>query len=56
MYEEAVNDMIRKTSTENAPWHIIESNDKKYARLRTLRIIIKALEDACSHAFERQLG
>ncbi len=56
LYEEAVNDMIRKTSTENAPWYIIESNDKKYARLRTLRIIIKALEDACSHAFERQLG
>ena len=47
LYEEAVNEMLQKTSTENAPWYIIESNDKKYARIRTLRIIIKALEEAC---------
>ena len=45
-YEEAVDEMLQKTSTENAPWFIIESNDKKYARLRTLKIIIKALEKA----------
>ena len=39
--------MLEKTSTENAPWFIIESNDKKYARLKTLRILIDALEKAC---------
>ena len=43
--------MLKKTSTEYAPWHIIESNDKKYARIRTLRIIIKALEKACEKHF-----
>ena len=53
LYEEAVNEMLRKTSTENAPWYIIESNDKKFARIRTLRIIIKALEKACKNHFER---
>ena len=47
-YEQAVDEMIQKTSTENAPWYIIESNDKKYARIKTLKILIKALEDACS--------
>ena len=46
-YEEALNEMLQKTSTENAPWFIIESNDKKYARIKTLKIIIKALEKAC---------
>ena len=39
--------MLEKTSTENAPWIIIESNDKKYARLKALRILIDALEKAC---------
>ncbi len=51
-YEEAIDEMIEKTSTENAPWYIIESNDKKYARIRTLKIVIKALEKAC----EEHLG
>ncbi len=46
-YEEAIDEMIQKTSTENAPWHIIESNDKKYARIKALKIVIKALEKAC---------
>ena len=45
-YEEAVDEMLQKTSTENAPWYIIESNDKKYARIKALRIIVKALERA----------
>jgi len=51
-YEEAVDEMLKKTSTENAPWYIIESNDKKYARIRTLKIIIKQLEDAIDKHFE----
>ena len=54
-YEEAVNEMLQKTSTENAPWYIIESNDKKYARIKTLRIIVDALEKACDEAFKRQM-
>ncbi len=55
-YEVAVNEMLQKTSTEYAPWHIIESNDKKYARIRTLKIIIKALEKAIAHHFEASVG
>jgi len=54
-YEMAVDEMLQKTSTENAPWHIIESNDKKYARIRTLKIIVKALEEACENSFERMM-
>ena len=46
-YEEAVDEMLQKTSTKNAPWFIIESNDKKYARIKALKIVIDALEKAC---------
>lgn len=45
-YEEAVEDMLQKTSTSYAPWHIIESVDKKYARIRTLQIVTDALSKA----------
>ncbi|MBR6115316.1 MAG: polyphosphate:AMP phosphotransferase [Oscillospiraceae bacterium] len=45
-YEQAVEEMLQKTSTEYAPWYIIESVDKKYARIRTLQIVTDALERA----------
>ena len=45
-YEEAVSEMLEKTSTEYAPWFIIESNDKLYARIKVLRIVADAMEKA----------
>ncbi|MBC8536494.1 polyphosphate:AMP phosphotransferase [Feifania hominis] len=45
-YEAALRDMLRYTSTARAPWHIIESNDKKFARIKTLSLIVKTLEQA----------
>lgn len=45
-YETAVNEMLQKTSTTYAPWHILESVDKKYARIKALKIVIEALEEA----------
>ena len=44
LYEEAVDEMLQKTNTKFAPWHVLESNDKKYARIKALKIIIKAIE------------
>ena len=35
--------MIRLTSTDFAPWHVIESNDKKYARIKALKILTESL-------------
>ena len=55
-YETAVDEMLQKTSTENAPWFIIESNDKHYARIKALRIIVEALEKACESHFENTYG
>lgn len=44
-YETCVNEMIKYTSTDFAPWHIIESQDKKYARVKTLDIIIDTIRN-----------
>lgn len=43
-YEEAVNEMLWLTNTQSAPWIIVESNDKRYARLKVLRAVIDAIE------------
>ena len=46
-YENAVNEMLEKTSTDFAPWYILESVDKKYARIKALEIVIDAVKKAC---------
>ena len=38
--------LIHISSTTYAPWHILESVDKKYARIKALRIVIEELEKA----------
>jgi len=45
-YEQAISEMLAKTSTTYAPWHIIESVDKHYARIKALRIVVEAMEAA----------
>lgn len=45
-YETAVNEMLAKTSTKNAPWHILESVDKRYARIKAMKIVIEAIQQA----------
>ncbi len=48
LYEDAINEMLRKTNTTFAPWHVLESNDKHYARIKALSIVVDALEKACA--------
>jgi polyphosphate:AMP phosphotransferase len=43
-YHEAVCDMIDRTSSGTAPWTIVESNDKLFARIKVLRTICERLE------------
>ena len=45
-YEQAVNDMIYRTNTDYAPWHIVAGNDKRYARIDILKALCNALEEA----------
>lgn len=45
-YEAAINEMISKTSTKDAPWHVIEAKDKLYARIKVMEIVADAMEKA----------
>lgn len=43
-YVEAVTDMVDRTSTEHAPWTLVEAEDKYYARIKVLKTIVERLE------------
>ncbi len=52
-YLSAVNDMVKRTSTDTAPWRLVPANSKKFARIMILREIADALENALT---ERRRG
>ena len=43
-YEQAVCDMIDRTSTVHAPWTLVEADDKYYARIKVLKTICARIE------------
>jgi polyphosphate kinase 2 (PPK2 family) len=43
LYEQAVSDMLLKTSTLTAPWTIVEGDCKWYARIKALRTLVDLL-------------
>ena len=45
-YEQAVADMVDRTSSELAPWTLVEAEDKYFARIKVLKTIVKRLERA----------
>jgi polyphosphate kinase 2 (PPK2 family) len=45
-YERAVADLVDRTSTSIAPWTLVEANDKYFARVKVLRTICEALDEA----------
>ncbi len=44
-YKDAVCDMIDRTSTQTAPWTLVEANNKHYARIKVLRTLCERLEN-----------
>ena len=44
LYHVCIDDMLRLTSTEYAPWQIIESDCKYYARVKALKAVNAAVE------------
>jgi polyphosphate:AMP phosphotransferase len=44
-YEKAVNDMVERTSTDLAPWHVVATDDKKLARVEVVKALARALDD-----------
>jgi polyphosphate:AMP phosphotransferase len=45
-YVSAVNEMVARTSTGRAPWHLIAANDKRSARIQVLKALCAALKGA----------
>jgi polyphosphate kinase 2 (PPK2 family) len=43
LYEEAVEEMLVKTSTQHAPWRLVEGNDKNWARVKVLASMVEVL-------------
>ncbi len=51
-YRDAIADMLLQTSTGDAPWTLVEANDKLWARVKILRTINEAVELALKAAKE----
>ena len=47
-YQDAIEDMVEKTSTRRAPWHLIPANNKPFGRLAALRVIVDRLSKGVS--------
>jgi polyphosphate kinase 2 (PPK2 family) len=45
-YEAAACDMIEKTSTEAAPWVLVEAENKEWGRIKVMKTVIHRLEEA----------
>ena len=43
-YVAAIDEMVARTSTRYAPWHVVPANDKRSARIQVLKAYVKALE------------
>ncbi len=49
-YHQAVCDMVSRTSTGDAPWTLVEANDKNFARVKVLRTVCERIEAALDAA------
>ena len=38
--------MVERTSTDIAPWHIVASDDKPFARVEVVETLVERLEEA----------
>ncbi|HJZ50228.1 MAG TPA: hypothetical protein VKE41_23820 [Roseiflexaceae bacterium] len=45
LYEQAADEMLLYTSTPAAPWTVVESEDKRFARIKVLRTVVRRLEE-----------
>jgi polyphosphate kinase 2 (PPK2 family) len=49
-YEQAVCDMVDRTSTSFAPWTLVEANNKYHARIKVLKTLCDVIESALKRA------
>jgi polyphosphate kinase 2 (PPK2 family) len=44
-YAEAIEDMLERTDTPDAPWHLVEADSKRYARVKVVETVVAAVEE-----------
>jgi polyphosphate kinase 2 (PPK2 family) len=44
-YVEAIEDMLARCDTPEAPWHLIEAESKRYCRVRVIETVVGRIED-----------
>ena len=49
VYEEAVEEMLVRTSTKTAPWTLVEGNDKYWARAKVLARLVEILSEELNY-------
>lgn len=49
-YALAACDMVDRTSTDSAPWTLVEANDKNFARIKVLRTVCERIENTLNLA------
>ncbi len=47
-YSAAVDEMIERTSTDWAPWHVIAAEQKRFARIAVIEAVIEEIERGCA--------
>jgi polyphosphate kinase 2 (PPK2 family) len=47
-YEAAVEEMLERTDTTDAPWHLVEGDSKRWARVRVMETVIAEIERGCA--------
>ena len=48
-YLQMNEEMLEKTDSSYAPWHIIEGTDREYAAVKMMQIVVDTLEQAIDH-------
>ena len=43
-YVEATEDMLARTDTDHAPWHLVEADSKRFARVKVLETTVAEIE------------
>ncbi|HEY2714627.1 MAG TPA: UDP-galactose-lipid carrier transferase [Solirubrobacterales bacterium] len=43
-YEAAIEEMAARTGTEDAPWHLVSAESKRYARVAVVRLVNESIE------------
>ena len=54
-YDEAFDDMLKKTDTKYAPWFVVPDNNKKYGRIKTMKLLCRYLEKVLDFKTDKEI-